>query len=570
MSKNVILYSLQETRKLLPKEYKKKAILVYFLIFINSIFDLVGLAAILPLFGMVLQPNFIEKYNALKWVYEAFNFSSTNQFIVVFAILIFFGIVLKNGIGLLINREQAKFSFSIYEYLTERMLNAKLAKGYLYFASENSNKLVNDVCSVPRLFSGLLVFPLLVFINEGLILCLTLIILISFDWLSISLLITIISPLIILFYYHLRIKLNELGENFNSLMQSQFKPIFELNFGYTDAVMTGTKNHFAKKYLETVNEVVKNQIMQNLLNLAPSRVIEITMVLAVILILLYEVIIIHNINHAITIISVLGLAAYRSIPSINRMLVAVMQIKSQQYAFPILQESLNPIKPSPKSNQSLIFKHSIQFQNINFTYPGGSKKILSDFSLTIYKGRSIGLMGSSGSGKTTLIHILLGFLEPQSGQLLIDNTPITPEIVEAWQHKIGYVRQDVFLVDGTLEENIAFGVAPANINHNKIQEVVQKAALQNLVAELPQGVQTKIGERGSQLSGGQRQRVGIARALYHGAEVLVFDEATSALDSQTELEINESLYLLSKDGFTLITIAHRESTLKYCDEVITI
>lgn len=571
MRNNIIFRSIQEIKGVLPRKFKVKAIKTYGLIFLNSILDLVGLAAILPFVALILQDDFLEKYHILNKVYNILGFTSHGSFIVCIAVVVLIGIVLKNIIGILINREQARFSVAVYKYLTGQVLQAKLRKGFLYFTSTNSNKILRDIVLVPKNFSQKLLFPLLNLFNELTILTLVVISLVVYDPRIILLLSGLILPFFIIFYRVTRKKIQEIGQKVNDLKPQLDKPIFEMIFGYADTQVTGTEELFKNRYRRTVGQMAGYTVWQSVLNVTPVRIVEVAIILAVLVMMLYGYFYIDSKESTIALLGVFGLAAYRTVPTMNRIMSALMLIKSQQYSLGILKEVDNYMKKQLKFNENLSplsFMNTIEFDNIQFAFPNTESLVLKNISFEVKKGESVGLIGQSGSGKTTLISILLQFLQQQNGRILIDGVTLTPERRAVWQQKIGYVRQDVFLIDGSMAENIAFGVSQEHIDYEKVEAVVKRASLTDVVSKLEKGVDTPIGERGAQLSGGQRQRVGIARALYYGAEILVFDEATSALDTQTEVEITEAIKTLSDKNLTMFIIAHRTSTLKYCDKII--
>jgi ABC-type bacteriocin/lantibiotic exporter with double-glycine peptidase domain len=249
-------------------------------------------------------------------------------------------------------------------------------------------------------------------------------------------------------------------------------------------------------------------------------------------------------------------------------MIALNGLNSTQYTLPIVSQIKDFDEQAIEEEQPININKDIELKNISFNNPQAEYDLIKDFSLTIKRGEVIGIRGQSGGGKTTLMNIILGFLSPTSGSLKVDGKVIDAKNVTAWQHKLGYVQQEVFLLDATLSENIAFGVDEKEIDVNKVHKVIEQASLISLVDSLQHGINTRVGERGAQLSGGQRQRVGIARALYFDSEVLFFDEATSALDPQTEIEINESIRSLSKQGLTMVIIAHRETSLEGVDRII--
>lgn len=208
---------------------------------------------------------------------------------------------------------------------------------------------------------------------------------------------------------------------------------------------------------------------------------------------------------------------------------------------------------------------NVSLEDVVYRYPNAEKNSLDSISLTIRKGESIGLIGKSGAGKTTLVDVILGLLVPQSGDITVDGVSIYTNI-RSWQNMLGYVPQSIFLIDDTLRRNIAFGVPDHLIDENRLLRAIEAAQLSELVEQLSHGLETQLGERGVLLSGGQRQRVGIARALYHEREILVFDEATAALDNETEALVTEAIKSLSGIK-TMIIIAHWLSTIEHCDRI---
>ncbi|MEM8614686.1 MAG: ATP-binding cassette domain-containing protein, partial [Cyanobacteria bacterium P01_H01_bin.105] len=286
-----------------------------------------------------------------------------------------------------------------------------------------------------------------------------------------------------------------------------------------------------------------------------------------------------------SVLGIYALASIRMLPAISNSITGINQLRNTSYTVHQIYSELRGLEEAQASGksrsiaQSLLklspiqratskvmpFDQKIELQNLVYRYPGASEDSLQDISLTLNKGESIAFIGKSGAGKTTLIDIFLGLLEPQFGDLTADGCSIYEDI-RGWQNLIGYIPQSIFLMDETLERNIAFGVPDHLIDSERLQRAIAAAQLQEVVERLPEGVYTKVGERGVLLSGGQRQRVGIARALYHEREILVLDEATAALDNETERLVTEAIKALSGKK-TIITIAHRLSTIQHCDRI---
>jgi ATP-binding cassette subfamily C protein len=274
-------------------------------------------------------------------------------------------------------------------------------------------------------------------------------------------------------------------------------------------------------------------------------------------------------------VPLLGLYAYagfRVIPSANRIVFLLSEIRFGRAALDRVRGDLAliarnvPGGAAEPSDSDLRFEERLDLERVSYTYEQGAGPVITDLSLTIRRGESIGIVGATGAGKSTLVDLVVGLLEPTAGRLAVDGVDIRTRLA-SWQRHIGYVPQSAFLIDDTLRRNIAFGIPDREIDERRVQAATQRAQLESLVASLPEGLATTVGERGVRLSGGERQRVGIARALYHEPAVLVFDEATSALDSRTEAELTRAIEALRGDT-TLVLVAHRLSSVRHCDRLV--
>jgi ABC-type multidrug transport system fused ATPase/permease subunit len=304
------------------------------------------------------------------------------------------------------------------------------------------------------------------------------------------------------------------------------------------------------------------------MNNIPFRTNEVIALIGMIIILVYGLFFTENRNEIITLIGLFAAASYRLMPSLNRIVNSLNFINVNQVSIDNLNryiEYFHLANSQKLKRLPVTFERSIEFRNITFSFPDAAKPVLENISLEVKKGEKVGFIGKSGSGKTTLMNILLRFYVPQSGKILVDGTEITDENIGSWRSKIGYVKQDIFLMDASIRDNITFG--DEHPDEQRLQAAIQQASLSEWINSLPDGVNTMTGEDGSRLSGGQKQRIGIARALYRNAEVLIFDEATSALDITTEQEVTFAIDRLSNTNKTIFIIAHRITTLKNCDRI---
>jgi ABC-type multidrug transport system fused ATPase/permease subunit len=388
-----------------------------------------------------------------------------------------------------------------------------------------------------------------------------------YDWRAIVLLGCTILPLFLIFYNWVKERNARLETEVNQIQPLLDRSIFQSIFGFADVEIANAQTRFRSKIRDYLNRTVQLIIMRTVYSRLPTMVIESGMVVTIFSITAYGLFFLPNRAELGAFLGLFALAAYRILPSVNRVMIALMSIRGHQYTFDVIMQ-VRDFKPEKLEHNEIQFNHKIDLRELSFRFPDQGQDLLKHINVTIKKGENVGIIGSSGSGKTTLMNLLLGFWQPTNGQICIDGTPLDASTLVSWRDKIGYVQQEVYLLDGTLAENVAFGEELDKIDLQKLEESLRQASLWEFIQTQPEGTATMIGERGTKLSGGQRQRVGIARALYSDATILFFDEATSALDTQTEEEITESIRQLSDKNLTLVVIAHRLSTLKYCDRII--
>jgi ABC-type multidrug transport system fused ATPase/permease subunit len=272
---------------------------------------------------------------------------------------------------------------------------------------------------------------------------------------------------------------------------------------------------------------------------------------------------------------IFAVAAVRLMPSVRNILSAFTAIRYNRYSLDTLLD-IESNEKTEHTTERLQFREKIEINNITFEYEGRQGEVpttvIKNLSLTISRGERLGIKGASGAGKSTLMNLILGLYAPSSGNIVIDGIKLDSTTCRKWQNSIGYVPQNVFILDSTLAENVALGVEPQNIDRLKVEKALEMASLKLFTEGLPEGLDTMIGESGCRISGGERQRIGIARALYRQPEILFFDEATSSLDKETETSVNQSIENLSVKNreLTIVVIAHRETSLGYCDRIITI
>jgi len=375
-----------------------------------------------------------------------------------------------------------------------------------------------------------------------------------------------------LLYKTVRRRLVRNGRHISEAQQMRFKLMGEGFGGIKDALLLGRQKVFTDRFQVECEKFAAAQGTTQALGQVPRYAMEFIAFGSVIFLVLY-LLSEHegNLGEILPVLSVYALAGFKLLPAFQQAYTGLSQIRGNLAAFDAVRDdlrasSLTVATSSAPTDRRLSPRNEIRFDNVVFSYPGKEEPALKGVNITIPTNQVIGLVGASGSGKSTAIDLLLGLIQPQQGNLMIDGQPLTEAKRRAWQNSLGFVPQAIFLADSSIRDNIAFGLPPEAIDEDKVNRAATMAHLDELLAELPQGLGTTVGERGVQLSGGQRQRIGIARALYHDAEVLVLDEATSALDGITEKLIMDAIHDFAGKK-TIIMIAHRLATVKQCDSI---
>ncbi|WP_066834339.1 ABC transporter ATP-binding protein [Rufibacter ruber] len=569
MGENVIVSSFKSLREHLDEQSKRRGILVLCLIFISSILDVFGLASLIPVILAASKPGFIHTNKYFNYFYESLGFTNEKNFLVFLISAVFVFFLVKNLFSLWIYYKQAKFTASVGLKLNDKQFTKYYSLPFWEFNHVGSSKIMSHVNQAPNAFVTGILQPLIVFISETTMVAIIVIGIAVYQPSLFVILAIVLGPSTYLIFRYLKNRSSVIGYQLEQMRIVDYSVLNDSFMGYVELKLANKQAFFQNKYIQNQAQTQKLKADFYLYNLIPAKAIETIAVLGVVTIFLFSLFFSNDPAQLITLIGLFAAAAYRLMPSINKILSALMSMRNSQYTIDIL----NLFSEEAKENHAKIknqlgtlhFASTIEFKNITFYFPKAESPALKNISLQVNKGDKIGLIGTSGSGKTTLMNVLLRFYIEQEGEIVVDGHKLQYNNINAWRDLIGYVKQDIFVMNSSLKDNITLGDKAPDLK--RIQQAVELASLGEFVKSLPEGIETKLGEKGSRLSGGQRQRIGIARALYKNSEILVLDEATSALDNETEREVTEAIYNLSSTDITMFIIAHRITTLKDCNKI---
>ena len=544
---------------------------------IVSILETIGLGVI-ALFVMVLTDSetLISKIPII-YIREYFETKSEVFLIIFFSILITATFLIKNIVVIMYSYFELNLKRLIVTYNRIKLYNMYLNVDYIFYLKNNSATLINNVISVVNLCSHYLFLIVRVF--KDIILLIFLMATLFFVNTKISVIIFIFMTLVSLIIYLLiKNKIKKLGKESIILEADLLK---ELHHGIGSIKITkilGNFNFFLNNFKNTNEKRLKNEVLNGFLQMLPKLFLEVLAILSLTLSVLFFYLDGKSIETILPAITLLTVVIIRMLPVFINLNLAFNNLKYFRSGFDAIKneyEYLNsftaktlPSIEIKKKSDEISNINKIEIKNVGFSYVKEEDKVLNDISLKVNSGEFIGIIGKSGSGKSTLIDVILGLLKPDFGEVLVNSKNINHDYPE-WQKNIGYVPQDVYLIDDTIKRNIALGKLDHEIDSEKLKTSLELSQLKDFVETLPNKIFTKLGDRGARLSGGQKQRIGIARALYNNSKVIIFDEATSALDIETEKKIINDVYKLRNDRI-IIFITHRTNSLTNCDKVFVI
>lgn len=567
LTHNLIVFTLRRSSRLLSAQEKRRGVQIGILSLLSAFVDVAGLALLIPVMIAATDPTLVSRSNVLQWLYDTFHFSSHGNFMVFLGALLLLTFVVKNCIVLWVAHFQSRFSYDVATSLARRQFMKYYNLGFTYIKDKNSADIHNNIVNIPVFFVSGVLISLINFFTEVTVIAIIVVGIAVVDYALFAALVAVLLPSGLVIYNLTKNKLYHLGVEQQRLSVQAFSRVYQAIFGFVDVRLTNKETRFLETYEKEQKALNESYKIKHIITLLPSRALEVIAVLGILVIFIYSFAVRDEEGNLFKFVALFGAAAFRVIPSMNRCLAALMSIKNQLFSLEVLEDGALPYRMERMDVHPLRFEESIEFRNLHFRFPDAAHVALDDFNFRVEKGEKIGIIGESGSGKTTLMNLLLRFLSEDEGGIYVDGEKLRYEDIASWRAKVGYVQQQVFLIDASLKENVAFGESPEEIDLERLEMALEQASLMDFVRTLPLGWDAQVGEMGARLSGGQRQRIGIARALYYNSSVLIFDEATSALDTETENSITESIQSLQADK-TVFVVAHRITTLRHCDRIV--
>ncbi len=571
------LSMLRKLSYILDHHQKRQCLGLGILILISGLLETVGVSMIVPIVTAITSPDtlegYLDKIPFLRAAANGLGLTTTFRLTIAMLVLLMIIYIVKNAFLLLVTRQQNHFITNARNDMISRVMRDFLNRPYEdYLGADIPTVFRITDSDIPQTFS--LILCLLQMSTEIVVSLFLGIFLLFVNWQMTLFIIIILLALTLFSTKCIKPRLNSIGSRNQKIQSRIAKWRLQAIYGLKDVKVLNRQDFFIRNYYESGRIGADVATDYAVFNNLPRLMIETVFMVSVMGFIAIYMLLGGDVTLLLTQLTAFAIAAVRILPSANRintyMAQAAYEEPSLNYLYDNLTES-NKTEGEMRAKQSQIagpalhLEHRIELKDISFHYPDSDTYIFRHANMTVQKGQSVGIMGPSGAGKSTIVDILLGLLHAQSGQILCDGADIFSNY-DSWLAQIGYIPQSIYLIDESIRENIAFGIDADKVSETRIWEVLKEAQLDEFIRSLPEGLDTKVGDRGVRLSGGQRQRIGIARALYHNPEILVFDEATSALDNDTEAALMEAINSFHGKK-TMVIIAHRLNTIEKCDVI---
>jgi len=557
---------------LTPPERTRAGVLMG-MILVMAFLDMLGVLSILPFIAVLANPDAVQNNALLNTAFitsQHVGIDTVEQFLFALGVLVFVLLVTSLAFRALTSYAQIRFALLREYSIGKRLVEGYLHQPYTWFLNRHSADLGKTVLSEVATVIDSGMIPLMTLMAHGTVTLALLILLISVDpLLALSTGVSLGLAYVGIFAVMSGL-LKRLGQERIDANEERFTALIEAFGAVKEVKLGGLEQAYIQRFAEPAEVYAKGQANARIISQLPRFALEAIAFGGMLLIILYLMAKSGSFASALPIIGLYAFAGYRLMPALQQVYGAFTTLRYAGPAWEALHQDLGSLRATDAQHDPITplpLTQAITLDRVSFRYPNAPQPTLNSVDLTIPACSTVGFVGATGSGKTTIVDVLLGLLEPQEGHLSVDGQPITPGNRRQWQRAIGYVPQQIYLIDDSVDANIAFGVNANDIDRKAVERAAKIANLHDFVVnDLPQGYATAVGERGVRLSGGQCQRIGIARALYHNPQVLILDEATSSLDNLTEQAVMEAVNKLDHD-VTIILIAHRLSTVRKCDQI---
>lgn len=561
----------RQLTKLVGAENRRKLIVLQVLFLFAAILQVASVAAIPPFITMLTEPGIIQSNFLLSWTYGFLGFNSNTQFIIAYAVGVTGLILLANGVSGFSTWRLLKTSMNLGAYIQRKIFNNYLENDYSFFALNNSSRLISQITQeVPRMIY-MVVQPLLNLISQFFIASLIIIGIFLVNYKIAFVAVLLVGAIYLVIFKVIRKKVVDNGYKISDLNKKKLKVLNESIAGIKEVKLRGNE----ERYMEELDSLTLKGLNASayiiLAGDLPKFIVETIIFSAILSLSIFIMMTMGSTSSALSIVSLYAMAGYKLLPAAQTIYKSYSLIKANGMVVFELSEEIERSEQYKNSLDALgdgaIEVDDIRFEDVCYRYPNSESLAIRNCNFEIKEREVTAFVGASGAGKSTCVDLLLGLLTPTGGAITVDGSRIDRSNLKSWRSKIGYVAQDIFLLDGSFRENIAFGEPPESIDESRLFQAAKMANIHDFIMACEGGYDFSVGERGAKLSGGQKQRIGIARALYKDPKVIIFDEATSALDNITEHNILRDIQQLAKTK-TIVMIAHRLTTVKNADKII--
>ena len=567
--------SLRQILGLLSKKEKYQMLLLTAAILVMALFEVVGVASIMPFIAVLANPEVISTNHILGWLYGRFSFETTNSYLIFLGVAVLGFMVTSNAFTAFTMRRMLRFTYMRNYVLARRLLINYVNRPYQFFLNRNSADLGKNVLNeVAIVVTGVLVPGMLILSRSTVALALVAGLFIVNPKLA-AIMFAVVGGVYLFVYLLSKRKIVRIGKARVEAQGAQYRLASELFGGIKDIKVLGAESDFIDRFSRCSENCARYHVTNNEIAILPKYIMESVIFGSILVVILFYLATAGTVNHVLPMLAFFGLAGYRLMPSVQQVFSSLTTFQYNLPAVKILYSDMQwgdglclitRDQVARQTSDDIRIQRVLRIENVSFAYAGTEIDVLKDITLHIQRNKTIALVGATGSGKTTLVDLIMGLITPREGGVFVDHVKLHEGNIRAWRSSLGYVPQQIYLSDDSVRRNIAFGLPDKLIVNEHVERAARIANIHEFVSTLPGGYETRIGERGVRLSGGQRQRLGIARALYRDPDLLIMDEGTSSLDGITEDVVMQAINTLSHEK-TVILVAHRLTTVRNCDVI---